>query len=254
MQMPVWNRFSPARVGLAHIGTRVVLWILASSMGAVALGQDGTPDVPDDGSDTPDEVAPERIARLSFLQGGVSLQGVGETVWAPATLNRPLTLGDFLRTENDGRAEVQVGSAAIRLGAGSSFAFTALDDDALRMRLSVGVINLRVRTLAESETIEVETPQATASILRPGNYRLEVNPDGTATIVKVSSGMLEARGPSDQSFVIRPQQVATLTGTTRLSIATATLGAPDSFDQWALERDRHEEYALSTQGPRSVPA
>src|SRR5690348_15117997 len=165
MQMPVWNGFSLARIGFARIGTRAVLWMLASSLGAVALGQDATPDVPDDGSDTPDEVvAPERVARLSFLTGSVSLQGVGETVWAPATLNRPLTPGDFMRTENDGRAEVEVGSATIRMGAGSSFAFTALDDDALHMRLSVGVLNLRVRNLEENEAIEIETPQATASI------------------------------------------------------------------------------------------
>ena len=248
MQMPVWNGFSFAR-----LGTRAVFWMLASSMGAVAMGQDGTPDVPD-GTDTPDEVAPERVARLSFTQGSVVLQGVGETVWAPATLNRPLTPGDFLRTENDGRAEVQVGSADVRMGAGTSFGFTALDDDSIRMRLSVGVLNLRVRTLAENEAIEVETPQATASILRPGSYRLEVNPDGSVTIVKVSSGMLEARGAGEQSFVVRAQQVATLTGTNRLAFTTATLGAPDSFDQWSLERDRRDDYVLSTEPARNMPA
>ena len=250
MQMPVWNGFS-----LARLGTRAVLWILASSMGAVALGQDGSPDVPDDGTDTPDEVvAPERVARLSFTQGSVSLQGVGETVWAPATLNRPLTPGDFLRTENDGRAEVQIGSADVRMGAGTSFGFTTLDEDAIHLRLSVGTLNLRVRTLSENEAIEVETPQATAAILRPGSYRIEVNPDGSSTVMKVSSGMLEARGPGQQSFVVRAQQVATLTGRSHLAFATATLGAPDSFDQWALERDRRDDYVLSTQPAREMPA
>jgi len=248
MQSPVRNAFSFAR-----LGTRAVLWILASSLGAVALGQDATSDAPDD-SDTPDEIAPERVARLSFAQGGVSLQGVGETVWAPATLNRPLTPGDFLRTETDGRAEVQVGTADVRMGAGTSFAFTALDADAIRLRLSVGVLNLRVRTLGENESIEIETPQATAAILRPGSYRLEVNPDGSATVVKVSSGMLEARGSADQSFVVRAQQVATLTGKGRLAYATATLAGPDAFDQWALERDRRDDYVLSTEPAREMPA
>jgi hypothetical protein len=138
MQMPVRNGFS-----LARLGARAVLWILASSLGSVALGQDVMPDVPDD-ADTPDEIAPERVARLSFTQGSVSLQGVGETTWTPATLNRPLTPGDFLRTEPDGRAEVQVGSADVRMGAGTSFAFTTLDADALRIRLSVGTLNISV--------------------------------------------------------------------------------------------------------------
>jgi hypothetical protein len=247
--MSVRNGFSWAR-----LGTRAVLWILASSLGAVAMGQDTAPDGPDD-SDTPDEIAPERVARLSFTQGSVSLQGVGETVWAPATLNRPLTPGDFLRTETDGRAEVQVGSADVRMGAGTSFGFTALDSDAVRLRLSAGVLNLRVRTLGENETFEVETPQATAAILRPGSYRLEVHSDGVATVVKVSSGIVEARGSAGQSFVVRAQQVATLTGKDRsLTFATATLGGPDSFDQWALERDRRDDYVLSTQPAQNVPS
>ncbi len=115
-------------------------------------------------------------------------------------------------------------------------------------------LNLRVRSLSENETIEVETPQATASILRPGSYRLEVNPDGDATVVKVSSGMLEARGSEDQSFVVRAQQVATLTGKGRLNSTMATLGAPDAFDTWALERDRRDDYVMSTEAARSVPA
>ena len=246
MQMPVWNGFS-----LARLGTRAMFWILAASMGAVAMGQDGTPDVPDD---TPDEVAPDRIARLSFMQGAVALQAVGETAWAPAILNRPLAPGDFLRTENDGRAELQVGSADIRMGAGTSFGVATLDDDAIRVRLSVGVLNLRVRSLDENESIDVETPQGTASILRPGSYRLEVNPDGNSTVVKVSSGMLEASGTGNQSFVVRAQQVATLTGRERLGFTTATLGAPDSFDQWALERDRRDDSVLSSEPARNVPA
>src|SRR5262245_44658374 len=250
MQMPVRSGFS-----LARLGARAMLWILASSLGAVALGQDATPDVSDD-TETADEIAPERVERLSFRQGAVSLQGVGETVWAPATLNRPLTPGDFLRTENDGRAEVQVGTADVRIGAATSFTFTTLDAEALRLRLSTGVLNLRVRSLGENEVVEVETPQATAAILRPGSYRLEVNPDGSSTVVKVSSGMLEARASGDQSYVVRPQQVATLTGASsgRLAFNTATLGAPDSFDQWALERDRRDDAVLSTDAAKNVPA
>lgn len=247
MQTSVSKGFS-----LGRLGARAVLWVLASSLGGVAVAQETVPDAPD-GQDTADDVAPERVARLSYTQGGVSLQAVGDTVWAPATLNRPLTPGDFIRTESDGRAEVQVGEAAIRLGAGTSFAFLSLDDDALRMRVSSGVLNLRVRTLAENEVVEVETPQATASILRPGTYRLEVSPSGSATVVKVSSGMLEARGAADQSFVVRAQQSAMLTGTSRLTFSAATLGAPDAFDQWALERDRRDDYALSSDAARHVP-
>ena len=79
MQIPVRNGFSMAR-----FGARAMLWVLASSMGSVALGQQTEPDSADS-TDTADDIAPERVARLSVIQGGVSLQAVGETVWAPAT-------------------------------------------------------------------------------------------------------------------------------------------------------------------------
>ncbi len=235
--MPVLKRLS-----LVSLGTRAVLWMLASSLGAVAMGQETEAD----------DIPPERVARLSYAQGGVSLQAVGETEWAAAPVNRPIVPGDYLRTEWDGRAELQVGEAAIRLGSGTGFTFVAFDERALRMRVTSGVVNLRVRELGESDVIEVETPQAVASVLRPGNYRLEVNANGGATVVKVSSGMLEARGSADQSFVVRAQQAATLTGTERLAFSTGTLGAPDSFDEWSLERDQRIERALSTDSAKYV--
>jgi hypothetical protein len=245
--------FIREKLSVAALGLRVVVWTLAASLGTVAMAQDVDADVSQETDQaTETEDAPYRVARLSFAQGGVSLQAVGETQWNEALLNRPVVPGDYLRTDPSGRAELQVDEATVRLGSGSNFTILNLDDGAFRMRVTAGVINLRVRDLGESETIEIETPQATAAILRPGNYRLEVSAGGDATVVKVSSGMLEARGPENQSFVVRPQQVATLTGTNHLSFRTAMLGAPDSFDEWSLQRDQQAERALSTESSKYV--
>ncbi len=221
------------------------MWVLASSLGAVAFGQETVPD-------DVEGAEPGRIARLSFTQGSVSLQAVGETVWAPAPVNRPMVAGDYLRTDATGRAELQMEEATVRMGAGTDFTFLALEDRALRMRMSAGVVYLRVRNLDENDVIEVETPQATASILRPGNYRLEVNDSGGVTVLKVSSGMMEARG-AGQSVVVRAQQTATLTGSAgRFASTTGTLGAPDSFDEWSLERDLRMDNSLATESSKYV--
>jgi len=254
---------TPARrtFSMATLGFRVMLWSLVASVGSVAMGQDVDPDgEPVSGQDIEQDVdhngdsdrVPYRVARLSFAQGGVSLQAVGETQWIEALVNRPLVPGDYLRTDAAGRAELQVDAATVRLGSGSNFTILNLDDRAFRMRVTAGVINVRVRDLLDNETVEIETPQATASILRPGNYRLEVSASGDATVVKVSNGMLEARGPGDQGFVVRPQQVATLTGTSHLAYRTAILGAPDSFDEWNLQRDQEADRALSTDSAKYV--
>jgi len=42
---------------------------------------------------------PTRVARLSYLDGSVSLQPGGEGDWGSAALNRPLTIGDKLWTD-----------------------------------------------------------------------------------------------------------------------------------------------------------
>jgi hypothetical protein len=249
MQMPVVKSLSFPSAGAFAIAA----CFFAASLSPEASGQQTAAD-PQAIAEGPESQAavPERVARISYTQGGVTLQGVGETVWAQAPVNRPLTLGDYLRTDSNGRAEVQVDAAVIRLGAGSNFTFLTLEEGALRMRLTSGVLNVRVRDLQENDVIEVETPQATASILRPGNYRVEVSPTGNATIVKVSSGMLEARGGENQSFVVRNQQAATITGKDRLAFNSYTLGAPDAFDEWALDRDLRIDNALSTESSKYV--
>src|ERR1700693_5816881 len=71
---------------------------------------------------------PGRAARLSFLTGTVSFQPGSVEDWVPATLNRPLTTGDRLWTDNGARAELNVGSLAIRLNARTNFSFINLDD------------------------------------------------------------------------------------------------------------------------------
>ena len=56
-----------------------------------------------------------RVARLSYLRGSVSFQPAGESDWVSAVPNRPMTTADRLWADDDGRAEIQLGSATIRL-------------------------------------------------------------------------------------------------------------------------------------------
>ena len=51
---------------------------------------------------------PSRVARLSYTQGAVSFQPAGTDDWIDATVNRPMTTGDKLWTDQGGRAELRV--------------------------------------------------------------------------------------------------------------------------------------------------
>jgi hypothetical protein len=190
---------------------------------------------------------PDRAARLSLIRGDVSLQPAGEDEWTTAILNRPLTTGDRLWTDQGARAEIQVGQAAVRLGSDTGFSFLNVDDDTIQMRITAGVINVRVRALTD-EQIEIDTPNLALSLLRPGNYRVEVNGDGDTTVVKVSEGEAEASDGS-RTVVIQAQEVATFRGTEQLAAQFGSLGAPDEFDDWNRERD---ERAASSQAAQYV--
>src|SRR5271168_5384428 len=110
---------------------------------ARSAAQDGDQDDP-----------PSRVARLGFLQGSVSFQPAGETDWVGAVPNRPMSTGDQLWSDEDSKAEVQLGSATIRLGASTGFSFLNLDDDTIQIQLSSGTINLTVRRLGDDDSLE----------------------------------------------------------------------------------------------------
>src|ERR1041385_6005045 len=59
---------------------------------------------------------PAVVGRLNYLSGPVSFAPAQENEdWVAATLNRPITTGDRLWTDSNGRAEMHVGSLAIRM-------------------------------------------------------------------------------------------------------------------------------------------
>src|SRR5437016_9754959 len=121
---------------------------------------------------------PGRVARLSDIEGSVSLQPAGVQDWAGASVNRPLTTGDKLWTDQGSRAELDIGAAAIRLGAATGFSFLDLDDHTAQMQVSAGTLIVRVRDLQADQTYEVDTPNIALSLQQPGEYRVEVNDAG----------------------------------------------------------------------------
>ncbi len=63
---------------------------------------------------------PTRVVRLGYTSGAVSFSPAGEDDWLLATINRPLISGDRLWVDPGARAELQVGSAVIRMSGNTS--------------------------------------------------------------------------------------------------------------------------------------
>jgi hypothetical protein len=193
-----------------------------------------------------DDDPPGRVAQLSFLQGAVSFQPAGETDWVGATINRPMTTGDRLWADMDSRAELHIGSAAIRLSSNTGFSFLNLDDRTVQIQLSAGTLAVRVRRLERDEVFEIDTPNQAFTILRPGEYRLEASEDGNSTIVTVTNGKGEATG-AGRTYTIESRERASLTGTDVLSADIDRIDRRDrdDFDEWCDERDHREDESRS---------
>ena len=193
-----------------------------------------------------DDYPPSRVARLSYARATVSFNPAGTDDWVSAVVNRPITTGDKLWTDNGARAELHIGSAAIRLSGNTGFSFLDLDDRMAQIRLTEGTLNLRVRRLDQDESIEVDTPNLAFSILRPGNYKISVNEAGDSTLVVVRDGEGEVTG-GGSAYTVHPRETGTFTGTDQLDADIQRFGDnDDDFDHWCGGRDRREDRSQSS--------
>ena len=225
--------------------TAVIL--LLFQMGPTALSQDQGygQDQRDQGYGNGQD-PPTRAGRLGFVQGVVSYQSGGQGDWLDALPNRPLTTGDNLWADKDGRAEVQIGATSIRLSSETSVTLLDLDDNVTQLRLSVGSVFFRVRHLHDGETFEVDTPNLAFNVYEPGEYRLDVNENGDQTTAIVWHGDAEITGGGN-SYRLGEGQQGSFSGTDQLTYNVAEVRDNDDFDRWSLSRDEREDRGRSRQ-------
>jgi hypothetical protein len=194
-----------------------------------------------------DDDPPSVVARLAYSQGAVSFQPAGTEDWVDAGINRPITTGDKLWSDQDGRVELQLDASTIRLFHSTGFSFLNLNDNITQVRLSEGTILVRVRHLDDNETYEIDTPNLAFSITRPGIYRLNVNEGGDATSIRVRDGEGQVTG-GGASYSVRSHDDAVFSGVDQLSADVQDLSADyDEFDTWSANRDRRWEHSRSAQ-------
>jgi hypothetical protein len=187
-----------------------------------------------------DDDPPSRVARLNFSQGSVSFRPGGEEDWVTAVPNRPLVTGDTLWADEGARAELHLGSTAIRLNQGTEITLLELGDRVTQIRLAQGSIILRIRHLDDEDSFEIDTPSLAFSPVAPGDYRIDVDPQGAQTLTTVWQGRAEATGGGQNYQVLAGQQVR-FSGTDSLDFDIEQAPRADNFAGWAFQRDQRED-------------
>ena len=197
---------------------------------------------------------PTRVARISYLDGSVSLQPGGAGDWGSAARNRPMTVGDKIWTDKDSRAELQTGVVSIHLGSMTALSFLNLDQSITQMRLAEGAINFRVKEIREGDTYEVDTPNVVFTITQAGAFRIDVNENGDNTGITVIRGAGQVTA-SGKTYDLQPGQRAIFNGTDDVQSTIVPQAPPaDGLDKWSNDRDLGEQNSVSQRYvPQDMP-
>jgi hypothetical protein len=184
------------------------------------------------------------VARISLLNGDVSVKrgDTGETV--AAELNAPVVALDHVLTGQGSRAEVQFDWAnMIRLGPESEVRIGELRDNSFLIQVAEGTTTFRVLRDSSAQ-VEISTPTVSVRPTQKGTYRVTVRSDGS-TQITVRSGQAE---------IFSPRGTETLTSGKTME-ARGTVSDPeyminnaiphDDWDTWNENRDKDMEKTQS---------
>ena len=215
---------------------------LCLSAGALARAQGPPPADPYAAGQDP----PNRVARIAWAQGNVSLESNGTDYFAPAEVNYPLTSGDRLYSDLNSVSELQSAGLAVRMGNAADFTITQLTDNAAQFALGQGSIRLHTRDLyaspdqygnPQTALEEVDTLNSTIVILQPGDVRVDAYPQDGSSVVTVTSGQAQVSGPGF-NVTLNAGQALRLLGTGNVYPEYVGLLPPDALDQFDVSREQ----------------
>jgi len=193
-------------------------------------------------ADMPDP--PGRVGRVSLVEGRIEAWTADSQDWAPINVNLPVTSGTGLWSATDGRAEVRIGSTAVRLDADSQLNFDRVDDAVVALEVRRGVARVRLRNLPDDEQLLISAGGVRVEAQRAGDYGVEHDPASRRAWVTVFAGRARVSGIAERLTVLAGQRV-------ELDLAAQRLVASEeatrsSFDEWAERRDREQERLASS--------
>ena len=194
-----------------------------------------------------DGYAPEHgVARISVVDGDVSVQRGDSGEFTAAALNGPLVANDHLATGQNGRSEIQFDFGnMLRLGPSSEVRMGELEDRHYLVQIAVGTTTFRVLRDSGAD-VEISTPTVSVRPAEEGSYRVTVFPDGT-TEITVRAGRAEIFSPRGTE-TLSPGRTMEARGTPDDPEYMINAAIPqDEWDRWNVDRDSLLERSSSYQ-------
>ncbi len=186
------------------------------------------------------------VARLSLMNGEVSVRRGDSGDWVAGAINAPLMTEDRVFAGPRSRAEVQFDYYhRIRLAADTEVRLADIENGRYLLQLARGTATFSALKGGDAQ-VEISTPAAAVRPVAYGSYRITVGPDGTAEIT-VRSGEVEIYTPSgtERLKAGRTMLVRNGEGGGPEFQTVAAIGR-DDWDRFNDERDKELRRGLET--------
>ena len=207
-------------------------------LGCCALGVPLYAQTVDD-DDAPEDVPGRGVARISLINGEVSVKRGDTGDMTAAALNAPLMVQDQVFTGPNSRAELQFDhSNMIRVAANTEVRLAEIDPSQNRyiVQLARGMVTFRVLR-EQGAYVEVSTPSISIRPVQRGAYRIEVREDGT-TEVAIRSGEAEVYTARGNERVRTGRTLIARGDAANPEFRDSEPVPMDGWDSWNDSRDR----------------
>ncbi len=125
---------------------------------------------------------------------------------------------------------------------------TGLTDTLAQFGLAQGSVHLRTFGIDPNTTTELDTPNASVTVLAPGDVRVDVMPGSNMTVVTLISGAAQVDGPGGFSQQLRPGESLQLTGTEQqVNARDVRRPRQDGLDGFSYGQDNAYQSALAAE-------
>lgn len=224
-----------------HIEARLVFMqrlaqlLAVFALSTVMVWSQGQPNY--DPSPNPEQTRPDQgIARISLINGEVSVRRGDSGDVIAAAMNAPVMAQDRILTTSTSRAEVQFDAAnLIRVGGNSEMRVADLQYGHAQVQLALGTITLRVLRNSQYQ-IEIDLPAVGFRPSGPGVYRISVREDGSGDItVREGAGQVLTQGGSENLNTGYMMMVRGSGADAEYQVVSAP--GVDDWDRWNQQRD-----------------
>jgi FecR protein len=177
------------------------------------------------------------VARISLMNGEVSVKRGDAGQWVAGVINAPLLTGDQISTAPNSRAEVQFdASNLMRLGGTAEAHLAQVEYGRYQIELAHGTLTYVV-IRPSSASVEVDTPSVSVRPSNQGIYRITVNDAGETEVI-ARSGDVEVFTPRGSQWVSAGQMMLARGTQADPEFQIVAARPLDDWDRWNQSRDQ----------------